>query len=612
MTGGELGTLILKTYGEWSRHRAPRLGAALAYYTLFSLAPLLVLSVFMAGLAFGETAARGHIFWQIRDLLGEEGAAAVKALLEQARGPRSGVLAGVLGVAALLFGATGAFAELRDALNTIWEVPSDDSWTNMLHDRLFAFLLVLGVGFLLLVSLVISAGLSAAGKFFGNILPTPEIVLQSVNFLFSFLMITGLFAMIYRILPEAPIRWSDVWIGAAATSFLFSIGKLLIGLYLGKSGLASSYGAAGSLVVVLVWVYYSAQIFFMGAAFTHVYARTFGSHARAGKASENGAGQVIGSRSAPSVGRLFESMEQPLRGGPGVKIISHGKHKVNVGTGERVASIAGGGALLYYGLRRRSWGGAGMALLGGGLIYRGASGHSNLYQTLGLHTAHRTGGLGVPYELGMRVDRSVTISRPPEEVYRFWRDLENLPHFMKHLEGVRKVDDKRSHWIARAPAGRTVEWDAEIINEKENELIGWRSLPGSSVELGGSVRFTPAPGGRGTVVTVSFQYNPPGGIAGAAVARLFGEEPQQQVSEDLQRFKQLMEAGEIPTTEAQPSGRAGEPAEAKRAGRLPRRPADRPDQVEDASAASFPASDAPGWSAIEEGIPAWPETGRRP
>lgn len=280
-----------------------------------------------------------------------------------------------------------------------------------------------------------------------------------------------------------------------------------------------------------------------------------------------------------------------------MKVIRHNKHKVNVGGTERIISMLAGGALVYFGMKRRSLRGAGLAAVGGELIHRGVSGHCKFYQLTGIHTADRSRHTSVPYPLGIRVDRSVFINRPPEELYRFWRNLENLPKFMHHLKSVRSLDEKRSHWIAKAPAGRTVEWDAEIVNEKENELIGWRSLPGSDVESGGSVHFDKPLSGRGAIVKVAFQYNPPGGLLGAAFAKLFGEEPGQQVAEDLRRFKQLMEAGEIPTTEGQSSGRAWESRPVR--GRMPASAVEG-DLVEHASVESFPASDSPTWSSRQD------------
>jgi uncharacterized membrane protein len=231
----------------------------------------------------------------------------------------------------------------------------------------------------------------------------------------------------------------------------------------------------------------------------------------------------------------------------------------NVGEIERWASSIGGGALAVYGISRLiqgNWVGAVLGLVGGSLIYRGTTGYCNLYQALGINTAEGSSNPNVTISAnrGIKVEKSVTVNKSPEELYRFWRNFENLPRFMDHLESVRVEGEGRSHWVAKAPAGTTVEWDAEVYNEKENELIAWRSLEGADVDNAGSVRFEAGPEGRSTIVRVSLKYDPPGGLIGSTFAKLFGEEPSQQIEEDLRRFKQVMEAGEIPTTEGQSSG----------------------------------------------------------
>jgi uncharacterized membrane protein len=234
--------------------------------------------------------------------------------------------------------------------------------------------------------------------------------------------------------------------------------------------------------------------------------------------------------------------------------------QTNVGQTERLISAIGGGALALYGLTRGSLGGVALAVVGGALVQRGVSGHCSVYDAMNVSTSEDSGlrggeNVSVAGDRGIKVEKSVTINRPVEELYAFWRNFENLPRFMNHLESVRMTGEKNSHWVAKAPAGMSVEWDAEIYNERRNELIAWRTLEGADVNSAGSVHFEPATDDRGTVVRVVLKYDPPGGKIGASVAKLFGESPEQQIDEDLRRFKQVMEAGETATTEGQSSAR---------------------------------------------------------
>jgi uncharacterized membrane protein len=248
---------------------------------------------------------------------------------------------------------------------------------------------------------------------------------------------------------------------------------------------------------------------------------------------------------------------------------------INVGPVERLLSMAAGGALATYGLKRREASGGTAALAGAVLLYWGATGHCDVYQAMGVNHANGHGkgtrmiadrGSDTRQQLGgargIHVEESVTLNKPIAEVFRFWRNFENLPKFMQHLESVAMREEGISHWVARAPAGMTVAWDARIINEIDNKLIGWQSLEGSTISTAGSVNFDET--AHGTRVRVHLQYSPPGGKLGAAIAKLFGEEPSRQVREDLRRFKALFEAGEIPTTKGQSSGRAWPRGEAAR------------------------------------------------
>lgn len=271
--------LARKSVSAWSDDYAPSMGAAIAYYTVFSLAPLLLIVIAVAGAVFGRDAVQGEIVAQLQGLIGHDGALAIQGLIKSASKPAEGLLAGAISLVVLLVGATTVFGELQSALDRIWQVPQQgkSGVIGTLKTRVMSFGLILGLAFLLMVSLVVSAGVAVIGRWAGDIVPGWEIGLQLLNLCISLGITTVLFAMIYKLMPQAHIDWRDVWVGAGVTAVLFEVGKLLISLYVGKTSVASSYAAAGSVIVLLVWVYYSAQIFLLGAEFTWVFANEHGS-----------------------------------------------------------------------------------------------------------------------------------------------------------------------------------------------------------------------------------------------------------------------------------------------------------------------------------------------
>jgi len=274
----EVAGLAKATVRAWSDDKAPRMGAALSYYTIFSLAPLLVVVIAIAGLFLGEDAARGRIVAQLTGVIGQEGATLVQTMIQKASEPKAGIIATVIGLATLLLGATGVLLELHDALDTIWKVAPRPGrgWKGTIRDRVLSFGVVLAFGFLLLVSLVLSAGLAALGAHLREVIPGWIILAYALNYGLSVLVVTLLMGAIFVLLPDARTAWRDVWIGSFITSVLFHLGKFLIGLYLGKASVGSPFGAAGSLAVLLVWIYYTSQVFLLGAEFTRVYATRSG------------------------------------------------------------------------------------------------------------------------------------------------------------------------------------------------------------------------------------------------------------------------------------------------------------------------------------------------
>jgi membrane protein len=271
--------VLTETVSDWIKHNASSLGAALSFYTLFSIAPILVIAMAVAGSIFGPHVAETHVLDQMRGLLGDAGAAAVQSLLSSAHQSGLKGMAAAIGVVTLLIGATSVFGELQNTLDYIWKSPEKDSvaWWRILRSRILSVGLILGVGFLLMVSLLFSAALAALGAWFNNYMQQWGAILPALDLVLSLGLTTVLFAMIYKYVPREDIAWGDVWIGGLVTAGLFSVGKLLIGLYLGRSSLSSAYGAVGSIMVLLLWIYYSAQIFLLGAEFTHVFTYQIGS-----------------------------------------------------------------------------------------------------------------------------------------------------------------------------------------------------------------------------------------------------------------------------------------------------------------------------------------------
>jgi membrane protein len=280
LSPGNLWSMAKESVTAWIDDYAPSMGASIAYYTAFSIAPVLIIVIAVAGFVWGDEAASGYLYAQLGGILGDDGAKAVQAMVESANSTNGGIVATVVGVVLLFVGATTVFAELQSDLDRIWKAPaaqkSEGLW-GLIRSRVLSLGLVVSIGFLLLVSLVVSAALAALGNLWGGVFDNLEWLVHILDFVVSIAVVTVMFALMYKILPRVSIAWHDVWIGAVVTALLFAVGKFLVGLYVGKTSVASSFGTAGSLAVLLVWVYYSAQIFLLGAEFTWIYAHRFGS-----------------------------------------------------------------------------------------------------------------------------------------------------------------------------------------------------------------------------------------------------------------------------------------------------------------------------------------------
>jgi membrane protein len=357
-----LPNLLKLSYQDWKDDKASRLSASLAYYTIFSLAPMLLIILAVTSIFWSREAVQDQVFNQVEGLVGAEGRTFISDLLTSASSPARGIVGTIVGVVTLIFGALGVFNELHNALNTIWEVEEEEDTKSgflegikkVIFGRLLSFGMILGIGFLLLVSLVISAALSAMQETVGNAIPLSEILLQILNLIISIGVITVLFALIFKFLPDAEIAWRDVWLGAFVTALLFSLGKFLIGLYLGNSTVGSSFGAAGSLVLLLLWIYYSAQILLFGAEFTQVYANNFGS-----KIVSEREGAPVPTAETPQAGR--KPTGEPRLAPPAARAITRresnlerqNQQTARVFAGLMAASFFTGILTTIFGLRRR-------------------------------------------------------------------------------------------------------------------------------------------------------------------------------------------------------------------------------------------------------------------
>jgi membrane protein len=312
----QLPTLLKEAFSDWMEDRAPMLGAALAYYTIFSLGPLLVVVISIAGFVLGDAAASGQIFTSIRDVLGDDGARTVEGMIASASEPGAGITATVIGIVTLILGAIGIFGQLKTALNIVWEVPQKKGGGifGFVRQNLLSFGMVLACAFLLLVSLVVNAVLSTLGRFISNTLPGGPLLWQGVNYVVGLGIITLLFALIFKFLPDVSIPWKDVWLGAFVTAILFVLGQIGLGIYLSLANVGSAFGAAGSLVVILVWIYYSAQLVFLGAEITQVYSQSHGS--RRGKGLAGGAAGRKSHAPAPGYAPPEDSTQQTPRRSP--------------------------------------------------------------------------------------------------------------------------------------------------------------------------------------------------------------------------------------------------------------------------------------------------------
>ena len=353
--------MIKASIAAWVDDYAPSMGAALAYYTVFSLAPLLVIVISVAGLIFGADAVSGAIFSQINGLMGAEAAKGIQDLLSSVSKPSTGIIGTILGIVFLLVGATSVFGELQDALDRIWRAPARvraSGLLTLLRTRLLSFGMILGIAFLLMVSLVTGAAIAAFGTWWGGWFGGWEVLAQVINAVIGFLMTTAVFALIYKLMPRVKVSWGDVWVGAAVTALLFTAGRLLISLYIGKTGVASGFGAAGSVAVVFVWVYYSAQVFLVGAEFTWIYAQRMGSQQHLSKPTESDIPQVSAGPASTSVQHKGTLTAEGVAGGlanPDVAVApgAHPLKKPPYALPLALAGLATGAALVFM-VRHRS------------------------------------------------------------------------------------------------------------------------------------------------------------------------------------------------------------------------------------------------------------------